>query len=252
MEATLYLRALTRLGGPFTGQSAYLEDIPAIHSLDTLDFTAAPVTFFVGENGSGKSTLLEAIALSAGFNAEGGTKNQRFSTADTHGALHEQLRLIRGPIRERDGYFLRAESFYNVASNLDSLNDDGLAFLSYGGRSLHAQSHGESFLALVQNRLGGNGLYLFDEPEAALSATRQMALLARLHTLVQARSQFLIATHSPILLSYPNAVIYELGADGIRRVAYRDTEQYIITRGFLDNPERMLAILLDDETEDSL
>lgn len=246
MESVCYLRALERRGSAFAGQSAYLNDIPAIRTLSSLDLSQAPVTFFIGENGSGKSTLLEAVAIAAGFNPEGGSRHQRFSTADTHAVLHEQLRLIRAPIRERDGYFLRAESFYNVASHLESINDDGMAFASYGGRSLHARSHGESFLALIQNRLSGNGLYLFDEPEAALSPTRQMTLLSSLHALVRARSQLLIATHSPILMSYPHAVIYELGEHGIRRVDYRDTEQYAIMRSFLNAPERMLAILLDE------
>lgn len=244
MDFACYVRALERRGGAFAGESAYLNDIPAIRALDTLDLSGAPVTFFVGKNGSGKSTLLEAVSIAAGCNPEGGSRHQRFATADTHAALHERLRLIRGPVRERDAYFLRAESFYNVATHLASIDDTG--FAGYGGRPLHARSHGESFLALVQHRLGGNGLYLFDEPEAALSPSRQMALLCNLHALVQARSQLLIATHSPVLLSYPHAVIYELGEHGIRRVAYRETEAYTVLHGFLNAPERMLALLLDE------
>ena len=253
VDFTCYLRAVRRRPAQSSGmERPYYADIPAIRALsaDALDLSCAPVTFLVGENGSGKSTLLEAIAIAAGFNAEGGSKQQRFSTVETHAALYKELQLTRGPFRERDGYFLRAESFYNVASDLAARNDDGCAFLSYGGRPLHAQSHGESFLSLIQNRLSGNGLYLFDEPEAALSPNRQMALLARIHALVQARSQLLIATHSPILLSYPHAVIYLLDDAGVHRTRYRDTEHYAVTRAFLNSPERMLSILLGEDGGD--
>lgn len=172
-----------------------------------------PVTFLVGENGSGKSTLLEAIAVSCGFNAEGGTRNFTFSTRATHSELGEYITVAKRRY-PRDGFFLRAESFYNVATNIDEMDEEPSfsprLIDSYGGVSLHSQSHGESFLALVQNRFGGEGLYLLDEPEAALSPTRQLTLLGEMHQLVERNSQFIIATHSPILMAYPGARIYEL------------------------------------------
>jgi predicted ATPase len=207
--------------------------VPAVRGLHDLELTAA-VTFFVGENGSGKSTLLEAIAVASGFNAEGGTRNFRFATRATHSELHQYLRLTRSPGRPTDGYFfLRAESFYNVASAAEAY---GVEWQHGGGRSPHEQSHGESFLALVLHRLHGNGLYLFDEPEAALSPTRQLSLLVAMQQLVKAKSQFIIATHSPILLGYPGAKIHEFGEDGIRAVEYTDTEHYTVTKAFLEPP----------------
>lgn len=188
----------------------YLNDLPIVRHLrkEPLRFER-PVTFFAGENGSGKSTLLEAIAVAVGFNPEGGTRNFRFASRETHSPLHRHLAVARGPVRPRDGFFLRAETFYNVASEVDRLDKASPAPLlaSYGGKSLHEQSHGESFLALMLNRFGGNGLYLLDEPEAALSPARQMALLARIDELVKRNSQLLIATHSPIVMAYPQAEI---------------------------------------------
>lgn len=207
-----------------------------------------PVTFLVGENGSGKSTLLEAIAVSCGFNAEGGTRNFTFSTRATHSELGEYITVAKRRY-SRDGFFLRAESFYNVATNIDEMDEEPSfsprLIDSYGGVSLHSQSHGESFLALVQNRFGGEGLYLLDEPEAALSPTRQLTLLGEMHQLVERDSQFIIATHSPILMAYPGARIYELSENGIASVEYRETEHYQLTRRFLENPERMLRYLLE-------
>jgi predicted ATPase len=223
----------------------YPFSIPAIRNLRELSLQEA-VTFFVGENGTGKSTLLEAVAMACGFNAEGGSKNFRFSTRPSHSGLHEYLRLVRPPGRPRDGYFLRAESFYNVAT---AAEDQYGVLDAYGGRSLHEQSHGESFMALVLNRLSGHGLYLFDEPEAALSPTRQMSLLAAMHQLIQKGSQFIIATHSPILLGYPEATIYLLTEGAIAPVAYTETEHYVITKSFLNNPEGMLRELLADSSE---
>lgn len=207
-----------------------------------------PVTFLVGENGSGKSTLLEAIAVSCGFNAEGGTRNFTFSTRATHSELGEYITVAKRRY-PRDGFFLRAESFYNVATNIDEMDEEPSfsprLIDSYGGVSLHSQSHGESFLALVQNRFGGEGLYLLDEPEAALSPTRQLTLLGEMHQLVGRNSQFIIATHSPILMAYPGARIYELSENGIASVEYRETEHYQLTLRFLENPERMLRYLLE-------
>jgi predicted ATPase len=221
--------------------------LPAIAALERIDLHPQ-VSFFVGENGSGKSTLLEAIAVSLGFNAEGGSKNFNFSTRRSHSELHEYLRIAKGIKRPRDGYFLRAESFFNVATEIEHLDAEPSfgppAIDSYGGRSLHEQSHGESFLALMMERFGGQGLYILDEPEAALSPQRQLAVLSRIHDLALDGSQFIIATHSPILMAYPDASIFQCSSAGIAQVAYEDTEHFQITRDFLANPARMLRILL--------
>lgn len=221
--------------------------LPAVQPLETLELHPA-VTFFVGENGSGKSTLLEALAVSCGFNAEGGSKNFRFGTRESHSELHRFLRVSRGHPRPRDGYFFRAESFFNVATEIENLDAEPYGppiGPAYGGWGLHEQSHGESFLALMLNRFRGHGLYLLDEPEAALSPKRQLAILTRIHDLVGQKSQFVIATHSPILMAYPDAWIYEFSQSGIRRVSYEDTEHYQVTRGFLSNPQRMMEILFE-------
>ena len=240
--------ALTR---PIEGDR-YLLDIPAVRYLaegGALELRR-PVTFLVGENGTGKSTLLEAVAAAWGFNPEGGTRNFRFSTEATHSALWKSLTLTRRGFA-RDGFFLRAESLYNVATNIDEMDRapslGGRVIDSYGGVSLHRQSHGESFLALVQNRFGGEGLYLLDEPEAALSPSRLLTLMGEMDQLVKADSQFIVATHSPILMAFPGARIYELSEEGIRTVEYRETEHYQLTKRFLDNPERMLRYLLEEE-----
>ncbi len=220
--------------------ASYLAELPVVKHLAgegiELDH---PVTVFVGENGTGKSTLLEAIAVAYGFNAEGGTKNFNFSTNATHSELHRHLTLSRRAYA-KDGFFLRAESLYNVATNIDEM---GVA-RSYGGVSLHEQSHGESFLAIVRNRFRGNGLYIMDEPEAALSPMRILTLMAEIDRLVKADSQFLIATHSPMLMALPDAQVLELSEDGIRPVRYCDTEHFRTVKYFLNNPERMLHDLL--------
>ena len=250
MEPLPYLREVALKRDMVDSFDVYPFSIPAVRELDEIHFDKE-VTIFVGENGSGKSTLLEAIAVSMGFNAEGGTKNFNFETRDSHSELHRYLRLSKSFKKHKDGFFLRAESFYNVATNIDQL-DEAPAFSapikdSYGGKSLHHQSHGESFLSLLVERFGGHGLYLLDEPEAALSPTRQLAVLSRMHQLIQQQSQFIIATHSPILLAYPGALIYQIGKYGIAPVKYEDTEHYEITKAFLDNPARMLAELFKDE-----
>jgi predicted ATPase len=219
--------------------------LPAIRHLETLRFSSA-VTFFVGENGSGKSTLLEGIAGAFGLNPEGGTKHVRFSSRASHSPLFKDLRLKRVPPAPTDSYFLRAETFYNVASVIERPDDYRAYDLeAVGGRSLHDRSHGEAFLALVLHRLRGNGFYLFDEPEAALSPNRQLALLAAMGQLVTKRSQFIIATHSPILMAYPGATIYALGEGAPRQIEFNETEHYQVTRAFLANPERMLRELID-------
>lgn len=225
----------------------YPFNLPAVRTLDRLDFHPK-VTFFIGENGSGKSTLLEAIAVALGFNAEGGSKNFQFSTRRSHSVLHEHLRIAKGFKRPRTGFFLRAESFFNVATEIEQLDaEPGLGapvIQSYGGHSLHEQSHGESFLTLLMERFHGQGLYILDEPEAALSPQRQLAVLSRIHDLVNEGSQFVIATHSPLLMAYPDACIYQCGADGVAPVAYEDTEHVRVTRDFLADPPRMLRGLL--------
>jgi len=210
-----------------------------------------PVTFIIGENGSGKSTLIEAIATAFGFNPEGGTKNFNFGTRESHSKLFEFLRLSKSYKTPKDGFFLRAESFFNLATNIEELDKEPSmgpkVIESYGGKSLHEQSHGESFISLIVNRFSGNGLYILDEPEAALSPTRQLTLLARMNQLCKSNSQFIIATHSPIILAYPDAQIYQVTNNGLELTNYEDTEHYAITKSFLLNPERMLNELFKDE-----
>lgn len=221
-----------RRGYPFS--------LPAIHHLGELHLHS-PVTVFVGENGSGKSTLLEAIAVSLGLNAEGGSKNLRFATRASHSKLHERLVVTRGASRPRNSFFLRAESFYNVASALEEI-DPGAA--GYGGTPLHHQSHGESFLALFLHRFGPHGLYLLDEPESALSPQRQLALLVRMHELVAAGSQFLIATHAPILMGFPGAQVLQFTDSGLEEVDAERTEHWLVAKRFLADPQSMLRDLL--------
>jgi len=242
----IFLQAVAREGTLGKPPQDYPFSVPAIRHLSELAFDT-PVTFFVGENGSGKSTLLEAIAVGFGLNPEGGTKYERFGTQATHSELFRSLILTKSRDAPTDSYFLRAESFYNLASSVSPRDFD-----RYGGRSLHAQSHGESFLSLVLHRLRGNGLYLFDEPEAALSPNRQLALLAAMHRLVRRNSQFIIATHSPILLGFPGATIYLFAEEALTRTTYLETEHYQITKAFLERPERMLNELLrpDDPAEE--
>lgn len=242
----LYLQSIEKRAEKISDPEAYPFCLPAVRALDVLRLDA-PVSFFVGENGSGKSTLLEAIAVAWGFNPEGGSRNFAFSTYDSHSALSGALRLVKGTTRARDGFFLRAETFYNAATYLEKL-DEIEAFAppildSYGG-SLHTQSHGESFMSLFVNRLNGRGLYIFDEPEAALSVNRQFAFLRRLDELVKAGGQFLIATHSPILMAYPGQ-IYAVDR-GLQPVSYRETDAYQLTRRFLLDYPAFMERLFED------
>jgi predicted ATPase len=252
LQAKPYLREVSLKPSQAMDVSQYPFCIPAVRHLDVLEMHP-DVTFFVGENGSGKSTLLEGIALALGFGPEGGTKNLRFETAATTSPLFKSLRVVRSFARPKDHYFLRAESFFNVASEIRRL-DEEFSFgppigPSYGAHGLHEQSHGESFMALLTNKLRGNGLYLFDEPEAALSPNRQLAALSAIHQLVLEHSQFVIATHSPILLSYPRAKIVLFDGTGMSIVKYEDTEHYAVTRDFLNHYERRLEQLLSDEPD---
>jgi predicted ATPase len=242
MEAKPYLREI-RLGrDDIPSFEVYPFNIPCIRGLSVLEFHP-DVTFLVGENGAGKSTLIEAIALAMGFGPEGGTRNVQFSTGETVSELHKHLKTIKSYKKPKDYYFLRAESFYNVATYMDETGYLG----GYGGQSLHGRSHGEAFMATLTIKLRGNGLYIFDEPEAALSPTRQMAALSAIHGLVKKQSQFIIATHSPILMAYPNAKILSVGENGITEVAYEETEHYTVTRSFLGNHKKLLQQLMADD-----
>lgn len=240
-EARSFLLQGTLLREKVPSFDVYPFNLPAVRNLNTLALHPA-VTFLVGENGSGKSTLLEAIAIAAGFNAEGGSRNFNFSTRSSHSPLHQYLRLARSHKRPRTGFFLRAESFFNVATEIERRD----VTEAYGGVSLHEQSHGEAFLALLKNRFGPNGLYFLDEPEAALSPARQLAALVRIHDLVREGSQFIVATHSPILMAYPNASVFLVSETGLSPVRYEDTEHYKLTKRFLNDTPNMLHQLLNE------
>jgi predicted ATPase len=243
------------------GQVSFTEypfRIPAIAKLRTLKLHPK-VTFFIGENGSGKSTLLEAIAVGMGFNAEGGSRNFNFSTRASHSSLCKFLELDRGSNlrKPRTGYFLRAESYFNVATEIEKLDDAARTsdipplIDAYGGVPLHEQSHGESFFALMAHRFGPEGIYILDEPEAALSPRRQLSCLTLIHQLVSKGSQFIIATHSPILMAYPDATIYEFSEAGIKPRIYEETEHYVVTRDFLNRRDKMLKILLEESEDEN-
>jgi predicted ATPase len=236
----MFLRGLEILKNANRNLRTYPFNIPAIKTMDSLSFRAN-VTFFVGENGSGKSTILEAIAYQCGFNTAGGGKNNLYNVDSSSSALGESIRLSWLP-KITNGFFMRAETFYQFASHLDTL-PESLPY--YGGRSLHEQSHGEAFLSLFQHRFGKKAIYLLDEPEAALSPARQLALLRIIKDL-ETDAQFIIATHSPILLGYPDAQILNFDAQPVQEIQYEDTLHYIVTKRFLDKRQAVLDELFND------
>ena len=242
MKAKPYLREICLKDGDIPNPDDYPFNIPAVQSLSSLAFHP-DVTFLVGENGTGKSTLIEAIALAMGFGPEGGTQNVRLATVQTISILHQYLKIIKSYKKPKDYYFLRAESFYNVATYMDETG----YLQGYGNKSLHKRSHGEAFLAMLTMKLRGNGFYIFDEPEAALSPARQLSALAAIHKLVKKESQFIIATHSPILMAYPNSNILLLNKQGIKKVTYEETEHYSVTLDFLRNHKKMLKYLMEEK-----
>ncbi|TXC85746.1 AAA family ATPase [Metabacillus litoralis] len=244
---TQYIRSIYLKRDEVPSYQTYPFHLPSIKSLTELALHPN-VTFIIGENGMGKSTLLEAIALSIGFNPEGGSLNFNFSTYDSHSTLENYLKIVRGIARPKDGFFLRAESFYNVASSIEAMDSEpgqGPRVIdSFGGVSLHEQSHGEAFFATFNNRFRGNGIYILDEPEAALSPLRQLSMLTRIQDLVKEKSQFIIATHSPIIMAFPSAKIIELTETGLRETKLEDTNHYTIMKQFFDDKDRMLHHLL--------
>lgn len=248
LNASHYLLEMQLLRNKVPSFSEYPFSLPVLRNLQNLTFHPE-VTFIIGENGTGKSSLLEAIAAAWGFNPEGGTRNFNFSTRSSHSELYKYIRLAKSFRRPKDGFFLRAESFYNVASNIDELDEEPALAPpiknSYGGKSLHHQSHGESFFSLMVNRFSGNGLYILDEPEAALSPTRQMAMISRIHELVQKRSQFIIATHSPIIMAYPHSTILEISNGILKTMNYEDTEHFTVTKDFLNRYKVLIKQLTD-------
>jgi predicted ATPase len=247
-----YLRKVIIKKDQIQNPDIYPFNIPIIKNIDEIEFTT-PVTFIVGENGSGKSTLIEAIAIAMKLNPEGGNKATFFQTEGSHSVLHSHIKTVKGVVYPKNWYFLRAESFYNVATYVkgkpadpndpDDLPDEDYSY-TYGVESLHSQSHGETFMALLQNKLHGNGFYILDEPEAALSPSRQLSALIEIDRLVKSNSQLIIATHSPILMAYPNSTIYQINENGLKKVNYYETEHYKLTRQFLSNTDLMINELL--------
>ncbi|GCF92578.1 ABC transporter ATP-binding protein [Enterococcus florum] len=233
--------SLPRKGYPF--------EVPAIQELIKNEGRLAfdtPVTFLSGDNGTGKSTILEAIAVAYGINPEGGTQNFNFSTVNSHSDLHKYVRLIKKGTIPKTKFFLRSETYYNVASELEEIAADfpEETYASYGGRSLHTRSHGEGLFSIIVHRFGSQGFYLLDEPEAGLATNRQFSLLQEIHRLVKNGSQLIIATHSPILMAYPNAKIYQFSQERMQEVALEETIAYRETKLFYDDPQRILHYLL--------
>ncbi|MDF2648207.1 MAG: ATP-binding cassette protein [Paenibacillus sp.] len=240
----MFLHEITKISERIQNENEYPFNIPSIRSMDQLKLNTN-VTFFVGENGSGKSTLLEAIAYQCGFNPAGGSRNNHYELVSSESRLGDYIRLSWLP-KVSNGFFLRAESFYSFASHIDELaREHPSIYDHYGGKSLHEQSHGESFLSLFRNRFGQRGIYLLDEPEAALSPARQIVFLHIIHEL-QKHAQLIIATHSPILLGYPNAELFDFNEATIQLTKFEQTDHYQITRRFLENRNFYLKDLMDD------
>ncbi|MGP4059516.1 AAA family ATPase [Halobacillus sp. H74] len=238
-----YIKSLDLKSENINSYRSFPFHLPVIRNFTEL-FFHPNVTYIVGENGMGKSTLMEGIAIKYGFNPEGGTLNFNFSNYDSHSILDQYLRLAKGVYKPEDHFFFRAETYYNLATNIEELDEDGSSgpkiIDSYGGQSLHKQSHGESFFAAFTNRFQGNGLYILDEPEAALSPLRQMSMLSRIHELVEEGSQFIISTHSPIIMAYPSSKIIQLSEEGMKETNLENTDHYRTMKQFYEDKDRLL------------
>ncbi|MRH41410.1 AAA family ATPase [Aquibacillus halophilus] len=245
---TQYIREANLKEELISSYDAFPLSLPIIQNFTELLFHPN-ITYIIGENGMGKSTLLEGIAIALGFNPEGGTLNFNFSSYNSHSNLDHYLRLVKGVNRAKDSFFFRAETFYNVATNIEELDKEPLSggkiIDSFGGKSLHEQSHGESFFAAFTERFQGNGLYILDEPEAALSPLRQLSMLSRINELINQGSQFIISTHSPIIMAYPNSKILQLTEDGMTEVSLEDTYHYSIMKQFFEDRDRLLHHLFE-------
>ncbi len=243
-----YIRAIELKRDQIPSLNQFPFKLPVIKHFEDIQLHPN-VTYIIGENGMGKSTLLEAIAIALGFNPEGGSLNFRFSSYDSHSDLDQYLRVIKGVNRAQDSFFFRAETFYNVATNIEDMDKEpfggGKVIDSFGGKSLHEQSHGESFFAAFTERFRGNGLYILDEPEAALSPLRQLSLLARINELINQGSQFIISTHSPIIMAYHDAKIIQLTQEGMSELQLEETDHYSIMKQFFDNRNRLLQHLFE-------
>ena len=241
-QDTQYMKRVSLKNENISSFDLFPLNLPVIQHFTELNFHPN-ITYIIGENGMGKSTLLEAIAVCLGFNPEGGSLNFNFSSYDSHSNLDQYLRVAKGVYRPEDYFFFRAETFYNVATNIEELDKEpgGPRIIdSFGGKSLHEQSHGESFFAAFIERFRGEGLYILDEPEAALSPIRQLSMLARIHELIEQGSQFIISTHSPIIMAYPDAKIMQITEDGMSEARLEETGHYSIMKQFFEDRERLL------------
>ncbi|GEN32112.1 putative ATPase [Cerasibacillus quisquiliarum] len=247
---TQYIKSIDLKKDEIPSNHQFPFNLPVIKTFQKLQLHPN-VTYIVGENGMGKSTLLEGIAVALGFNPEGGTRNFNFSSYDSHSILDEYLRVAKGVYLPKDGFFFRAETYYNLATNIEELDaqpSSGARVIDrFGGKSLHKQSHGEAFFATFIHRFAGKGIYILDEPEAALSPLRQMSMLARIHELVNYGSQFIISTHSPIIMAYPHAKIIELTENGMTEQKLEETGHYQLMKQFFNDKDRMLYHLFQEE-----
>lgn len=241
MRDDLFVTSLSIMWDGVDDPDEYPFAIPAIASVSTLEFSS-PITFFCGENGTGKSTLLEAMSIAYGLNPEGGSKNHLYSVNDVHSRLCDHLKLARSIYRPDDSFLVRSDTMFNLITEMDKLDDDARYF---EGRSLHRRSHGEGMLALISRRFGERGFYVLDEPESGLSQCGQIALLAQIVKLARAGSQFVIATHSPILMTAPDAVVYQFDTE-VSAVEPDQTMEWVMLHRFLENPERELAYFMED------